>query len=39
VTPPNDRGHLVIPLAKGLEIPIYRGDLYVTAMARHTPHP
>ena len=39
VTPPNDYGHLVIPFSTGLEIPIYRGDLYVTAMARHTPHP
>jgi len=39
VTPPNDFGHLVISLARGLEIPIYHGDLYVTAMARHTPHP
>jgi hypothetical protein len=39
VTPPNDSGHLVISLARGLEIPIYHGNLYVTAMARHTPHP
>ena len=39
VTPPNDYGHLVTPFLRGLEIPVYRGDLYVTAMARHTPHP
>jgi len=39
VTPPNDYGHLVTPFLRGLEIPVYRGDLYVTAMARHIPHP
>ena len=40
VTPPNDYGHLVTgPLSRSMEIPVYHGDLYVTAMARHTPHP
>jgi hypothetical protein len=40
VTPPNDYGHLVVgPFSRSMEIPIYHGDLYVTAMARHTPHP
>jgi hypothetical protein len=40
VTPPNDHGHLVLgPFSRSMEIPIYHGDLYVTAMARHTPHP
>ena len=39
VTPPNDYGHLVTPFLRGLEIPVYRGDLYVTAMARHIPQP
>ncbi len=40
VTPPDDFGHLVIPLSRPVvEIPVYRGDLHVTALARHTPHP
>ena len=40
VTPPDDYGHLVIPLSSPVaEIPVYRGDLHVTALARHTPHP
>lgn len=40
VTPPNDFGHLVIgPFSHSVEIPIFHGDLYVTAIARHTPHP
>jgi hypothetical protein len=40
VTPPNGVGHLVIPLSQPpVEIPVYHGDLYVTALARHTPHP
>ena len=40
VTPPDDYGHLVTPLSHPAgEIPVYRGDLYVTALARHTPHP
>jgi hypothetical protein len=40
VTPPDDYGHLVIPLSRPVvEIPVYRGDLHVTALARHTPHP
>ena len=40
VTPPDDYGHLVIPLSHPVgEIPVYRGDLHVTALARHTPHP
>jgi Protein of unknown function (DUF4232) len=40
VTSPDDYGHLVIPLSRPAgEIPVYRGDLHVTALARHTPHP
>jgi hypothetical protein len=40
VTPPDSFSHLVIgPFSHSMEIPIYHGDLYVTAMARHTPHP
>ena len=40
VTPPNAYDHLVIgPFSRSMAIPIYRGNLYVTAMARHTPHP
>jgi Protein of unknown function (DUF4232) len=40
VTPPNAYRHLVVgPLSRSMAIPIYRGHLYVTAMARHTPHP
>jgi hypothetical protein len=40
VTPPNDYGHLMVgPFSHATEIPIYHGDLHVTAMARHTPHP
>lgn len=40
VTPPNDYGHLVAgPFSRSMEIPVYHGDLHVTAMARHTPHP
>jgi hypothetical protein len=40
VTPPDDFGHLVIPLSRPVAaIPVYRGDLHVTAVARHTPHP
>jgi hypothetical protein len=40
VTPPNDYGHVVVgPISRSMEIPIYHGDLYVTVMARHTPHP
>lgn len=40
VTPPDDYGHLVAgPFSRSMEIPVYHGDLYVTAMARHTPHP
>jgi hypothetical protein len=40
VTPPDDFGHLVIPLSRPVaEIPVYRGDLHVTALTRHTPHP
>lgn len=40
VTPPNDYGHLVVgPFSRAMEVPIYHGDLHVTAMARHTPHP
>ena len=40
VTPPDDFGHLVIPLSRPIvEIPVFRGDLHVTALARHTPHP
>ena len=40
VTPPDDFGHLVIPWSRPVvEIPVYRGDLHVTALARHTPHP
>lgn len=40
VTPPDDHSHLVTPLSRPVvEIPVYRGDLYVTALARHTPHP
>lgn len=40
VTPPDDVGHLVIPLSRpAVEIPVYRGDLHVTGLARHTPHP
>jgi Protein of unknown function (DUF4232) len=40
VTPPDDFGHLVIPLSRpAAAIPVYRGDLHVTALARHTPHP
>ena len=40
VTSPNDYGHLVIgPFSHSMEVPVYHGDLYVTAMARHTPHP
>jgi hypothetical protein len=35
ITPPNAVDHLVVSLA----YPIYHGDLYVTAMATHTPHP
>jgi Protein of unknown function (DUF4232) len=39
VTPPDDFSHLVIPLSRPVvEIPVYRGDLHVTALARHTPH-
>jgi hypothetical protein len=40
VTPPNAYNHLVIgPFSRAMAVPVYRGDLYVTAMARHTPHP
>lgn len=40
VTPPNADDHLVIgPTSRAMAVPIYRGNLYVTAMARHTPHP
>jgi hypothetical protein len=40
VIPPDDFGHLVIPLSLPVaEIPVYRGDLHVTAPARRTPHP
>jgi hypothetical protein len=40
VTPSDDFGHLVTPLSGPVgEIPVYRGDLHVTALARHTPHP
>jgi len=40
VTPPDDSGHLVTaPFSRSTEVPIYHGDLYVTALARHTPHP
>src|SRR5580700_3081017 len=40
VTPPNAYDHLVIgPFSRSMAIPIYRGNLYVTAMAWHTAHP
>ena len=40
VTPPNDYDHMVIgPFSRSMEFPIYHGDLHVTAMAYHTPHP
>jgi len=40
VTPPNAYNHLVVgPFSRAMAVPVYRGDLYVTAMARHTPHP
>lgn len=40
VTPPNAYDHLLVgPFSRSMTVPIYRGDLYVTAMARHTPHP
>jgi len=40
VTPPNDYGHLVAgPFSRSMAVPVYHGDLHVTAMARHTPHP
>ena len=40
VTPPNAYDHLVIgPFFRSMAIPIYRGNLYVTAMARHTRTP
>jgi hypothetical protein len=40
VTPPNDYGHKVVgPFSHSMEVPIYHGNLYVTAMAYHTPHP
>jgi Protein of unknown function (DUF4232) len=40
VTPPNAYNHLVIgPFSRAMAVPIYRGNLYVTAMARHTPYP
>jgi hypothetical protein len=35
ITPPNDVAHAVVKLSA----PIYHGDLYVTSMATHTPHP
>ena len=32
--------HLVVgPLSRAMAFPVYRGDLHVTALARHTPHP
>jgi len=40
VTPPNDYGHEVVgPFSRSMTVPIYHGNLYVTAMAYHTPHP
>ncbi|HEX6520737.1 MAG TPA: DUF4232 domain-containing protein [Streptosporangiaceae bacterium] len=40
VTPPNDYGHEVVgPFSRSMTAPIYHGNLYVTAMAYHTPHP
>lgn len=40
VTPPNAYDHLVTgPFSRSMSVPILHGDLYVTAMARHTPHP
>ena len=40
VTPPNAYKQLVVgPFSHAMAVPVYRGDLYVTAMARHTPHP
>ena len=40
VTPPNDYSHLVTgPFSRAMEVPVNHGNLYVTAMARHTPHP
>jgi Protein of unknown function (DUF4232) len=40
VTPPNAYDHLVIgPFSRSMAVPIFRGNLYVTATARHTPHP
>jgi hypothetical protein len=35
ITPPNEVAHAVVKLSA----PIYHGDLYVTSMATHTPHP
>lgn len=40
VTPPNAHDHLIVgPFSRAMAFPIYKGNLYVTAMARHTPHP
>jgi hypothetical protein len=40
VTPPNAYDHLVLgPFSRAMAFPVYEGNLYVTAMARHTPHP
>ena len=40
VTPPNAYDHLVLgPFSRAMAFPVYKGNLYVTAMARHTPHP
>lgn len=40
VTPPNSYGHEVVgPFSRSMAAPIYHGNLYVTAMAYHTPHP
>ena len=40
ITPPNARDHLVVgPFSRAMAVPVHRGDLHVTAMARHTPHP
>jgi Protein of unknown function (DUF4232) len=40
VTPPNSYGHEVVgPFSRSMAAPIYHGNLYVTAMAHHTPHP